>query len=159
MAIVLREAVMQDLPALKLLFEKSIRASCQKDYSPAEIEVWVSSIHRKERWEKLMEEQEVIVVEENQLLGFASLKDGHYIDFLYLAPEAQGKGLAQKMLQELEARARADTLSSDISITARPFIERQGFKVIRKNHNARAGEVLINFYVEKSLKKNPDGLG
>lgn len=106
-----------------------------------------------------MEEQEVIVVEENQLLGFASLKDGHYIDFLYLAPEAQGKGLAQKMLQELEARARADTLSSDISITARPFIERQGFKVIRKNHNARAGEVLINFYVEKSLKKNPDGLG
>lgn len=106
-----------------------------------------------------MEEQEVIVVEENQLLGFASLKDGHYIDFLYLAPEAQGKGLAQKMLQELEARARADTLSSDISITARPFIERQGFKVIRKNHNERAGEVLINFYVEKSIKKNPDGLG
>lgn len=159
MAVQLREAGMADLPALKLLFERSIRSSCQGDYSPAEIEVWVSSIHRKERWEKLILEQEVIVVEEAAILGFASLKEGHYIDFLYLAPEAQGKGLAQMMIQELEKRATSYLLSSDISITARSFIEKQGFQVVRTNHNERDGEVLINFHVEKMIKKNPDGLG
>lgn len=150
MAAHIREARMADLPHLKSLFERSIRLSCAADYSAAEIEAWVASIHNKERWDLLMKEQEVIVVEDTEILGFASLKDGHYIDFLYLDPKAQGGGLAMLLLQELESRATASIISSDISITARPFIEKHGYKVVRINHNPRKGEVLINFHVEKS---------
>ncbi len=161
-AYISREAGMTDLPAMKRLFEQSIRSTCANDYSPSEIEAWLLSLRNEERWQKLIQQQWVLILESDQdLLGFGSLKGADYLDFLYVSPHFQKKGAARQILSLIERKAmelEAETLSSDISITARPFMEKQGYRVIRENRNQRGNEVLINYRMEKLLKKNPDSL-
>ncbi|WP_421754346.1 GNAT family N-acetyltransferase [Croceimicrobium sp.] len=148
-------AKMEDLPAIKNLFEASIRQTCQADYSAAEIEAWLQTLQNKDRWEELIKQQVVwLAMADTQLAGFCSLKAGDYLDFMYVSPHHQGMGLAKLLLKAavLEARKQGkDTLSSDISITARPFFDSQGWKVIRKNENPRGDQVLINYRMEFRL--------
>ncbi|MEZ4685698.1 MAG: GNAT family N-acetyltransferase [Bacteroidia bacterium] len=81
--------------------------------------------------------------------GLCQSEAGNYVDFMYLHPDFQGKGIAGAMLNyTLEARAilaGCKTLLSDVSYTARPFFEKHGFRVVKKNLNERKGEVLVNF--------------
>ncbi|QNR24711.1 GNAT family N-acetyltransferase [Croceimicrobium hydrocarbonivorans] len=148
-------AKMEDLPAMKSLFEASIRQTCNQDYSPEEIEAWLLSLKNKQRWEELIQNQIVwLALVEADLAGFCSLKDGHYLDFLYVLPDHQGLGIAKQLVAAAidETRKLGNTkISSDISITARPFMEAQGWKVIRMNENPRADQTLINYRMELEL--------
>lgn len=155
-------AQLADIPELQALFVDCIKGTCTGDYSPAEIEAWLSSIKNQQRWTDLVEQQQVIMLKiQNQLAGFASLKDSDYLDFIYVSPNFQGKGIAKKLLAkitELALEAGAEKLISDISITARPFFESRGYTVLRENRNIRGDQVLINYRMEKAIKKNPDHL-
>ena len=148
-------AGLSDIPVMQKLFVDCIKRRCYQDYSPKEIEVWTAGIENVERWQKLVEEQWVLLLwEEDDLMGFTSLKSPNYIDFMYVSADFQGRGIAKLLLKTLQAKAEekgVEKLESDISITARPFFERQGFKVVRKNLNPKDGEVLINFRMEKYL--------
>ena len=42
-------------------------------------------------------------------------------------------------------------LYSEVSITARPFYERMGFKVVKEQQVEMRGQVLTNFVMEKHL--------
>ncbi len=148
-------AELKDLPAMQSLYVNCIKSTCNGDYSPAEMKAWISGIENRERWQKLVEEQWVLLLwQEEELMGFTSLKSPNYIDFMYVSAKFQGRGIAKLLLNTLQAKAKEKDvikLESDISITARPFFERQGFKVVRKNLNPKDGEVLINFRMEKYL--------
>lgn len=140
---------------MKSLFEASIRHTCTQDYSPEEIEAWLLSIKNTQRWEELIQYQIVWLAKvEADLAGFCSLKDGHYLDFLYVSPNHQGLGIAKQLVTTAieESRNQGKTkISSDISITAKPFMEAQGWKVIRRNENPRANQILINYHMELEL--------
>ncbi len=155
MELKLRTAEFNDLNALKRLFVETIRNTCSEDYTPEQIDVWASSSEKKDRWEKLIEEQIVIVaILESKLVGFGSIKDFNYIDFLYSSHMHQGMGIASKILNELEDFARTHNtleLSSDVSITAQDFFKAKGFKSIHKNLNHVKGQVLINYHMTKAL--------
>jgi len=145
----LRRATIKDLPAMKALFVDSIEKSCQEDYEPEQISAWTSSVRNEKRWEDLVREQEVVVIEEDgELLAFSSLKDSYYVDFLYVAPHHQGRGLSRQLLNLWESRARAegkDSLESDLSKTARPAMEKMGWIYVQTNYNERGEVILINY--------------
>lgn len=151
----LRHATQADLPALKALFVQTIQQACTNDYTPAEIKVWTSTVENADRWQLMLDTQCVLVAHEGDAVaGFGTLKEGNYLDFMYVHPDFLRRGIASQLLEALEKEAQKHstaTISSDISITARPFFERKGYVVIRKNHNERDGEVLINFKMEKSI--------
>lgn len=44
-----------------------------------------------------------------------------------------------------------ESLSADVSITARPFFERRGFEVVTEQHPVTAGVRMTNFHMAKSL--------
>ena len=148
-------AKVEDLPTMKSLFEASIRQTCSQDYSPEEIEAWLLSLKNTQRWEELIQHQIVwLALLDTQLAGFCSLKDGNYLDFLYVSPHHQGLGIAKQLVAIAieEARKKGHSkISSDISITARPFMEAQGWKQIRRNENPRADQILINYHMELEL--------
>lgn len=153
--VVLRLANTSDLPAMIALFVDTITQVNRKDYTDAEIQEWTKTSKNTERWEKLLEEQYVVVAELDQnLVGFASLKDTNYLDFMYVSSQHQREGIANLLYQHLEKRAialGAAQITSDVSITAEPFFSKQGFRIKKKNHNVRGSEVLINFKMEKVL--------
>jgi putative acetyltransferase len=88
------------------------------------------------------------------MAGFISLEwDGH-IDLLYIHPDFQSRGVASMLLWRLEASAEARglvRLFTEASITAKPFFERRGFRVIAAQTVLRRGQALANFRMERRL--------
>ena len=152
----LRRAGKNDLDNIVEMFEETVRNTCHVDYSAVEIEAWIGTARdNRLKWAQKIEEQYFIVAEaEGQLMGFGSLGEGGYIDFMYTHKDAQRKGVAMQVYLALEEEAQRlgeNVLSSDVSLTARPFFEHLGFRVIHKNENHRKGQVLINYHMEKRL--------
>jgi putative acetyltransferase len=151
-----RKATLADLKEMQELFVATIKSVCQKEYNEQQIEVWTSGVNNTERWIEVIEKQFVLLaLIENKIVGYGTLKDTNYIDFFYIHKDFQRQGIANNLLTllELEAKKRSSkTITSDISITAKPFFEKKGFIVKAKQKNIKSGVELINYKMEKNLE-------
>jgi len=151
----LRFALLSDLPEMQKLYAETIQAVCINDYSQQQIDVWKATAENTERWTNVVNEQLAVVAEKNyKLIGFGTLRDGNYIDFFYIHKDFQGQGIADKILSQLETHALKSgnfNLTSDVSITAKPFFEKKGFLVVKEQKNLRKGVELINYKMSKTL--------
>ncbi|MXO03722.1 GNAT family N-acetyltransferase [Flavobacterium sp. HBTb2-11-1] len=152
---IFKQATILDLNEMQQLYVETIQTVCKNDYDSAQIKAWISGVKNTERWIEVIEKQFVLLaIIENKIVGFGTLKDGNYIDFFYIHKDFQRQGIADKILNELENEARkhhSEIITSDISITAKPFFEKKGFAVKAKQKNIRLGVELINFKMEKKL--------
>jgi len=151
----LRFALLSDLPEMQKLYAETIQAVCINDYSQQQIDVWKATAENTERWTNVVNEQLAVVAEKNhKLIGFGTLRDGNYIDFFYIHKDFQGQGIADKILSQLETHALKSgnfNLTSDVSITAKPFFEKKGFLVVKEQKNLRKGVELVNYKMSKTL--------
>ncbi|RYJ37178.1 GCN5-related N-acetyltransferase [Flavobacterium anhuiense] len=140
---------------MQQLYIETIQIVCKNDYDSTQIKAWISGVKNTERWIEVIEKQFVLLaIIENKIVGFGTLKDGNYIDFFYIHKDFQRQGIADKILKELEMEAKkhnSTIITSDISITAKPFFEKKGFVVNAEQKNIRLGIELINFNMEKEL--------
>ncbi|MEL6559248.1 MAG: GNAT family N-acetyltransferase [Bacteroidota bacterium] len=154
----IRRAKPDDLEAILKVFEETIRSTCQHDYTLEQINVWVSSIDDQEKWKNRIANQFFLVAElENKIAGFTSL-EGDYIDLLYVSNKFLRKGIANRLFEKLKGEALKNgktKLASDVSITAYPFFEKMGFKMIRKNHFDLKEVNISNYRMELDLNDTP----
>ncbi|KFF15269.1 GNAT family N-acetyltransferase [Flavobacterium hydatis] len=152
----LRKATISDLKEMQELYIETIKHVCKNDYNSAQIDVWISGVKNTERWVDVINTQFVLLaIIQDKIAGFGTLKDGNYIDFFYIHKDFQRQGIADKLLTELELEAKKQhtkTITSDISITAKPFFEKKGFIVKAEQKNIRLGIELINYKMEKELQ-------
>ncbi|WP_323757621.1 GNAT family N-acetyltransferase [Roseivirga sp.] len=152
---ILRPAQTADIPELQALYKSTIESLCINDYSPEQIRVWAASAQNDERWEKRIKGQYFIVATINdEIVGFASLENGNYIDMMYVHYKHLRKGIANLMMDALEKEAetcRVKELYSNVSKTAKPFFEQRGFQVVKENWMKVDG-ISINNY--KMVKQN-----
>ncbi|KAF2512556.1 GNAT family N-acetyltransferase [Flavobacterium foetidum] len=150
-----RKATISDLSEMQELYIATIQSVCKNDYNTEQIEAWIYGVNNKERWIDVIETQFVLLaVIEDKIVGYGTLKDANYIDFFYVHKDFQRKGIADKILAELELEAKkqhSKIITSDISITARPYFEKKGFVVKTEQKNIRLGVELINYKMEKEL--------
>ena len=150
-----RKALISDLGALQNLFVNSIQNSCQNDYSAEQIRVWCASIQNTTRWERSLRDDFFLVAEQSgQLIGFASLQNLFYLDFLYVHPQFQKQGVAGQLYQLLEAEAmhnKVAMLQTEASITAKRFFVKKGFSEQAKQEIVIDDISLINFKMTKFL--------
>lgn len=157
--ITLRQGKREDCEILKGLFSETIKAICSSDYNSAQIATWISSTENEERWDEIMHAQTLIVAEiDHVVVGFITLKNGNYIDLLYVHKDFQKQGVASELLPKIETAARHSgqhELFADVSITAKPFFERHGFQVMIEQQVERNGVELKNFKMFKRLVELP----
>ncbi|MEM1328419.1 MAG: GNAT family N-acetyltransferase [Bacteroidota bacterium] len=126
-----------------------MRVLCQNDYTEAQIKVWTASIKDENRWLSFIENDYFILAHQgDQLIGFASLTNSHYLNLLYVHPQFVRKGIATQLLNAIRQQANHlehYKLSTHASRTARPFFERNGFVVTQENRKLVNGVELINF--------------
>jgi len=151
----IRRATANDLEQILQLFSETIEFVNSKDYLPDQIKVWKNGIAARERWLDKICVQYFLVAEINQsIVGFASITPDGYLDFMYVSKDHLRIGVAQTLYDELEKFAKAnhlDKITSDVSITAKPFFEKQGFIIIEEQQ-AKINEVeLTNYKMEKHL--------
>lgn len=152
---IFKKATISDLSEMQELYIDTIKSVCKNDYNPEQIEAWIYGVNNKERWIEVIETQFVLLaIIDGEIVGYGTLKDGNYIDFFYIHKDFQRKGIADKILAKLELEAQkqhSKIITSDISITARPYFEKKGFVVKTEQKNIRLGVELINYKMEKEL--------
>ena len=100
-------------------------------------------------------ERDLLYIDENgQYLGFGDLENDGHLDFLYIAPEAEGRGVGSALYDALEAHAREVAMPKlfvEASELAKPLLERRGFVVRARNELTLGGVDIHNFSMEKLL--------
>lgn len=87
------------------------------------------------------------------ILGFTAVDRG-YLHSLFVHAEYQSRGIGSGLLEQAEAYAHmqgAVRITSEVSLTARPFFERKGYRVDREQQIDRGGVLLTNFLMYKTL--------
>ena len=151
----------EDLTEMLKLFCNTVHTVNAKDYTPQQQDAWapdsVVEYHEtRARWDRtLCEHLSLVAWQDGQIAGFADLdvKEG-YLDRMYVGEAFVRQGIATALEQRLEQAAReagCSKMTSDVSITARPFFEKRGYRVVRRQEVERKGVILVNFKMEKEL--------
>ena len=90
----------------------------------------------------------MVAVEDGIIVGFGDMDASGYLDRLYVHRAYQGQGIASAICDRLEGRIPGKIVTH-ASLTARPFFEKRGYRVVREQQVERRGVKLTNFVMEK----------
>ena len=154
----IRRATPDDLSEILKVFKEAIETLASKDYEPEQVAAWTASVNNTSRWLTAIEEQYFLLVLANDIIaGFGSLQNGNYLDFLFVNKDYTGKGIATRLLSELEQetlRKGKMKISAYVSKTALGFFQKKGFTLIRENDVKRGNVRIDNYYMEKRMNTN-----
>lgn len=144
-----------DLNTIIELFNGSVRQVASRDYGPAQIDAWAPIAVNTSLWSERLERKPTFVAEyQSQVAGFSDLEPEGHIDMLFVHSEYQGLGLARTLMNHILLKAREQNLaelSTDASITARPFFERSGFRVLQEQQVQLRGQTFRNYRMARAL--------
>jgi len=153
----IRDYTTSDLDALIEIFLSSVRRIASRDYSPSQIMAWApDDIDRKERAVRHSSKPTWVAEIDGVMVGFTDLEPDGHLDCMYVHADYQGLGVANALLRQVEAAAESqglDRLYSEVSITARPFFERRGFRVVMPQTVIARGQQFKNYQMEKLLNE------
>ena len=144
-----------DAPEIVRLFFETVRSVNRADYSDEQLEAWAPGVPDPEEWHARMAGRRTLVAEEGgEVVGFAKLEYDGRLDMLHVRKDAVGRGVGRRLYEAVEREARGQGLGwifTEASITARPFFEQQGFRVVREQMVSRRGVSMANFVMEREL--------
>lgn len=144
-----------DLNAIIELFNGSVRQVASRDYNAAQIDAWAPIAVNTSLWSERLERKPTFVAEYQSLVaGFSDLEPAGHIDMLFVHSEYQGLGVARTLMNHILLKAREQKLSevtTDASITAKPFFERSGFSVLREQNVQLHGQTFRNYRMARAL--------
>jgi putative acetyltransferase len=161
----IRKATVDDADSIRELFRETIISVNKKDYDEKQIAIWASGSEDKNAWQRKINEQNFIVAElESKTVGFSSITDDGYIDFMFTHKDHQHQGIATKMLSGLEEIAHYKKLEkvwAEVSITARPFFSGRGFRIterfVKEVKGVKFDDCIMTKYLEFHNSKKFNG--
>jgi GNAT superfamily N-acetyltransferase len=152
-----RDATVDDAPAVAELFYYTILNVNVGDYSVTQVEAWAGPAPDPEMWERRIAQDRsarrtFVAAAEGTVVGFADLEKNGHVDMLYVHHEYQGCGIASALLDRIEAEARRfglRRLYTEASITAEPFFLTRGFNLVRPQLVEVRGQTFRNYVLEK----------
>ncbi len=153
---IVRAYVPADVDALIDLFRQAVRRTAIRDYTEAQVMAWAPDVVERERWVERRASRPTWVAEiDGRIAGFIDLEPDGHVDMMYVHPEFKGRGVATALMAKLEEAAAAQKLGrlyTEASITAKPFFEKKGFRVISAQTVHVRGQDLLNYRMEKILR-------
>lgn len=146
----LRKYQSSDCEEIAKLFYDTVHRINARDYSKEELDAWATGKVSLSTWDQSFRNTHTLVVIENeQIIGFANMGKTGYLDMLYVHKDHQNEGVATLLCNALESSSKANHFSVHASITAKPFFEHRGYCVTKKQQVLRHGIYLTNFVMEK----------
>ena len=103
-----------------------------------------------EEWDKSFQEHKTIVaLESGEIVGFGDIDNTGYLDRLFVHKNHQRKGIASAICDELERSVNFEHITTHASITAKPFFQHRGYRVVKEQEVIRYGIALKNYVMEK----------
>ena len=138
-----------DCAGTAALFYNTVHTVNARDYSEAQLNAWATGTLDLEDWNRRFEAHySVVAVENGEIVGFGDIDGGGYLDRLFVHAEHQRQGIASAICDALE-NAVPGRIETHASITARPFFESRGYRVVREQRFELRGVMISNFVMEK----------
>lgn len=145
----IRQYQQSDCKELTELFYNTVHTVNAKDYTKEQLNVWATGQVDLEKWDlSLQEHYSIVAVENNVIVGFGDIDKTGYLDRLFVHADYQGKGIATAICDKLEQFVE-ENITTHASITARPFFEKRGYKVVKEQQVERQGIFLTNYVMVK----------
>ncbi|MCI5956469.1 MAG: GNAT family N-acetyltransferase [Clostridiales bacterium] len=146
---IIREYRPLDCEILAEVFYNTVHTVNVKDYTKEQLDVWATGTIDLEKWnQSFMEHYTLVAVDDEVIIGFGDIDKTGYLDRLYVHSDYQGKRVATAICEQLE-QAVQGSIVTHASITARPFFENRGYKVVKEQQVERQGIFLTNFVMKK----------
>ncbi|WP_323762946.1 GNAT family N-acetyltransferase [Maricaulis sp.] len=153
-ALTVRRGTPADNPALGEVMFDAVRNGPSL-YTPAQQAAWVPEPRGGTDWDERLARQCVFLAEQAGLIqGFLTLDPPDYVDFAYIRPDCQGKGLFRRLHDALEQEAGRRKLSGlhvHASLMARPAFLVVGYQVTAEETVELRGEHFRRFAMQKVL--------
>ncbi len=137
------------------LFYNTVHVVCAKDYTPQQLSRWAPANADVIAWKQRLNKNLCkVAVIRDVLVGFSELTEDGHVDCMYVHKEYQRKNIASRLLEELKQIAEErnyEILTTEASITAKPFFEKQGFKVVQVKKKLYNGKEFTNYKMTKQL--------
>ncbi|EIY8044209.1 GNAT family N-acetyltransferase [Vibrio vulnificus] len=142
-----------DASELWELFYHTVRNVNRRDYYQEQVEAWAPDNFDCEIWKNKLNAISPFIAEiEGVIVGYADLQESGLIDHFFCHHDYQGKGVARCLMEHVFKVGTSRGITkyySEVSITARPFYEKFGFKVVKEQSIEVRGQKLQNFVMEK----------
>lgn len=152
----LRRYQNKDLTELINLFKDTVHTINKMDYSSAQLNAWAPLLADFTSWQNSFLQNYTIIAEEASVIcGFGDMRKDGYLDRLYIHKDRQREGIATRIVDNLEQYAASmciKTITTDASITARPFFEKRSYHIIKQQSVERRGQKMTNYKMCKSLE-------
>lgn len=145
----------EDAAAVASLFHDTVRRINCRDYTDIQVRAWAPDAADPAVWiGKLAGRFSIVAEQDGVITGFGDIEADGHLDHLFVHADHQGEGIGRRLAETMEAEARRLGLGrifTEASITARPFFERLGYRVIQEQTVLSRGVEFINFRMEKLL--------
>ena len=154
----IRQAQQSDAVELKELFQNTVLVINRRDYSQAEVEDWASCGNNLSNIKERIETHCFVVAvnQQSQIVGFSSITSQGYLHSMFVHKDFQGEGIATMLLEEIERyaiTAGITRITSEVSLTARPFFEKKGY-IVKEEQKRKANQLsLTNFWMAREMAK------
>lgn len=150
---IIRKYKPSDCGYLAELFYDTVHSVNAKDYTDEQLKAWATGNVALEDWNKSFLSHFTVVAHEHDVItGFGDMDKTGYLDHLFVHKDYQNQGIATAICNELEQAFEGNKVTTHASITAKPFFEKRGYKVVKKQEVERNGILLTNFIMEKEMK-------
>lgn len=139
-----------DCKELAELFYNTVHTINAKDYTKEQLDAWASGQVDLEKWDQSFQEHFTVVAVENGIIvGFGDIDTTGYFDRLYIHKNNQRKGIATAICDQLESKVQGKIVTH-ASVTAKPFFEKRGYKILKEQQVVRKEIFLKNYVMEKN---------
>lgn len=155
--IFVREFHSGDVQELANIYYNTVHQINIQHYTEEQVNVWAlkSSVENIEGWrKKFSRTKPIIATVGDEIVGFAEFELSGHIDCFYCHHEWIGKGVGSALMKEIFHRAKNNQIHhifSEVSITAKPFFKKYGFRVVAEQTVVRKGIELTNFKMERQI--------
>lgn len=131
------------------LFYSTVHTICIHDYTKEQLDVWATGSVDLEQWKQsFLEHNCYVALEHHTLIGFGDIDQTGYLDRLYVHKDFQRIGVASSICNLLEQTVPGK-VTTQASITAKPFFENRGYQIVKEQLVERQGILLKNYVMEK----------
>lgn len=152
----IRRLTQEDIPEMCEMFRETVLNVNIKDYTQEEAEDWASCGESEAHVRELLSAHHFVAAidEQGTIIGFSSMNAEGYLHSMFVHKEWQGKGVATRLLAEVEKKAEeygVREITSEVSLTARPFFEKRGYEVVKAQKHRANKLLLTNFVMRKQI--------
>jgi putative acetyltransferase len=146
----IRPAKPEDSPQIGELIYETVRTINRRDYSEEQVQAWAPDRVIFSAYDGYGYVADL----KGQIVGFANLTSAGVLHRLYVHKDFQGQKIAIRLLKAIESKARElglQEITTESSITAKPFFLAQGFLVQAQQTKVLRGVSFVNFKMHKKI--------